>query len=68
MQIKAAKELQVTLISVWHMKPKCGHCFISTDMQKLVLNRALILTQIKQLSGYRSTKIFILVCLHIYAD
>jgi len=40
-------------------------------MRKLVLNRkksALIQTQIRQLSGNRSTKIFIPMCSYICAD
>jgi len=62
MQIKAAKELQIALISVWHTTPKRWPCFVSTDMRKLVIDRkssALIQTQIRQLSGHRSTNIFV---------
>ena len=59
MQIKAAKKWRIALISVWQTKPKRWPCFISTDMRKLVSNRknsALIQTQIRHLSGHRSTK------------
>jgi len=38
MQIIAAKEFQVALISVWHTTPKRWPCFNSTDMRKLFLN------------------------------
>jgi len=62
MQIKAAKQLRVALISAWHTKPKRWLCFISNDMRKLVWNcknNALLQTQIRQLSGHRSTNICI---------
>jgi len=39
MQIKAAKELRVALISVWHPTPKHWPCFMSTDTLKPVLNQ-----------------------------
>ena len=71
MQIKAAKQLRIALISVWHTKPKRWLCFISNDMRKLVWNlknSALIQTQIRQLSGHRSANIFIPMCLYVYAD
>jgi len=69
MQIKAAKQLRVALISVWHTTPKRWPCFIITDMWKLILNRknsALIQTQNSQVSGHRSTKIFIRKLVRLY--
>jgi len=39
MQIKAAKELWVALISVWHTTPKRCPCFMSTDTLKPLLKQ-----------------------------
>jgi len=67
-RFKATKELRVALISVSHTTPKRWPCFISTDMRKRLKLKisTLIQTQIRQLSGHRSTKVFAPMCSYIY--